>query len=421
LHGNDSIAAHALRGRTLMRLGRNQEAIETLEAGAKDAQIEGSSHARGELTMLIAAAQHRAGNLSAATEYFSAARAYVWSTTDSDLHSELARHLATMHWAEGNLEGAESDARQALRATSPMHKALALELLGAIESSRGHLHTYAACLEEALEALEELPWREVWIEGAIIRTLALLARDLELPGMAERVEERAASMVWTDETAAWHYETLRNLGWCAAVGGDHLKAFRLLRLSAENAPAKAWRVFAFLDRSFLAREMREPLFAAAELESGERLADSVDWEATTGDERCALLTLAELVAPKDPTRAEAILDRYRGIKRRMSVLVSQRDGLLRAAECHAFGIVLAASGQPGRGADLLNEAFELWRSKGFVWRATRTALEMAELTGDERHVVYARERAPRFPNSWFTSSPLLRRRADAADVTPLTA
>jgi tetratricopeptide (TPR) repeat protein len=396
-----------LRGRTLMRLGRMREAIATLEAGALQAQVDGSSHVRGELAMLTAAAFHRAGNVTEANEHFSAARAYVWSTTDADLHSELARHVATLHWSEGNLETAETQARQALRAKSPLHKALALELIGAIEGSRGHLQTQAACLEDALESLEQLDWREVWIEGAIIRTLAILARDVQLSGVAERVEHRAESMPWTDETAACRYDVLRNLGWCAAVGGDHLKAFRLLRESAEHAPTAAWRVSCFLDRSFLAREMQERLFAAAELESAERLAETVDWESTAGDERLALLLLSELVARHDVRRAESILERYRGIKRRMSVLLSQRDGLLRAIECHAYGVVAAAAGQTGRAAEMLDEAFAVWREFGFVWRATLTALEMAEMAGDARHVGYAREHVGSFPNSWFARSPAL--------------
>ena len=417
LHGNASLEANLLRGRALLRLGKPGKALVSLREGEAQAQIDASSHVRGQLAMLIAAASFRTGDVAGAQENFSAARAYVWSTTDTDLHAELSRHVALMEWAGGNLQQAEEHARQALRGASPLSKALALELLGAIEANRGHFHTQASCLEEALDFLEELPERDPFAEASILRNLAILSRDLPLLGVAERVEGRAESLAWTSALASTQHEVLKHLGWCAAVRGDHLKAFRLLRASGEIAPTAAWQVTCFLDRSFLAREMRERLFAAAELESAEALAKSIDWEETSGEERCALLLLAELLAPQDAMRGQALIDRYRSIKRKMSVLVNQRDGRLRAAECHAFGVVAAAAGERGRAAEMLDEAFELWSSIGFVYRATRTALEMAELTGDDRRLGYAREHVGKFPNSWFSRSSALASDRDVVEQT----
>ncbi|MBV9646762.1 MAG: hypothetical protein JO043_04790 [Candidatus Eremiobacteraeota bacterium] len=407
LHGNFAFAAHLLRVRALMRLARFPQALSWLEDAETLVREEGSSGERGEVAMLLGAIHHRMGHAGQAEEHFSVARAHIWSTNDSNLHAELARHLATMHWSQGDLEAAERHARLALSGRSLLNKALALELLGAVEGSRGHFHTQVACAEEALDLLEQLPQREVWVEGAILRTLAILTHQLTLRGVAERVERRVTSLPWTPEMSACHYETLRNLGWCAVVEGDHLKAFRLFRESALQAPSKAWQIFCFLDRSLLAREMGERLFAAAELEQAEHLAANVRWDEETGGERCALLLLAELIAPHEIGRAEAVLRRYRSIKPRMSALLSQRDGMLRALECHAYGIVAAHAGRRSTAAAMLEETFSIWRSLGFVWRATRTALEIADVLGDHRHIPYAREHVGRFPNSWFARSPVL--------------
>ena len=404
LHGNATLPASILRARTLMRLERLRDAAAELARAAQRAQDDATAMQRGEIAMLLAATQFRSGDATASEEHLAAARAYVWSTRDADLHSELDRHTATMRWAQGRLDDAERHARRALSGRSPLHKALALEMVGAIEGGRRHFQTQVACAEEALDVLAQGTCPDVWVEGALLRTLAVLAHQLGLGAVAERVEARALGLAWTPELAQQHYETLRNLAWCAVVAGDHLKAFRLFRESARYAPSTAWQLFSFLDRSYLAREMGERIFAAAELDEAERLASQVRWDATTGGERCALLLLAELVAANDPARAESILARYRAIKPGMSVLVSQRDGMLRALEAHAFGVVSAAAGQTARAGELLHESFDIWRSSGFVWRATRTAVELADMLGDRRHLDFARDRIAGFPNAWFARS-----------------
>ncbi len=67
----------------------------------------------------------------------------------------------------------------------------------------------------------------------------------------------------------------------------------------------------------------------------------------------------------------------------------------------AIAAVVRAEGQLDRATMLFKEAFEIWSSVGYEWRAASAALEIYTLTGEEFYLdVVAREAATR-PQSWI--------------------
>jgi hypothetical protein len=407
LHGNDSLPAIALAARSLLRLAKFgdeglERAIELLEESRERADREGGDAIRGELAMLLAAAYHRAERPDEAERAFFDARVYLWSTADAELQAELEYYEGLFAWAARNLDAAARHARAALNPASQSVHARALELLGAIAASAGNYLAQADYLDRALTHLERFAQRDVWVEGHILYNLSILARELNLDPITERVGGRVESLPWTDETAVPRFEALRHVGWCNALAGNHIRAFRLLRDSAEVAPSIPWRIIAFLDRSMLAREMGEKLFAEDEMQGAERLAARFDWSESSGDERLALLHLAEMAAERAPERAQQHIERYRSIKHKMSALhVFRADRRLRALECYAEATVARAHGQSDRAVLLFEEAFDIWSSIGYAWRAMVAALSLYELTRDVRFREYATINVPRFSSSWI--------------------
>jgi tetratricopeptide (TPR) repeat protein len=407
LHGNDSVPAAILSARALLRLakfggGRVAGAIELLERTRPEAEHGGDPAILGELNLVLGAAYHRFEQTERAEQAFLEARTALWPTRRTELKAELAYYEGAAAWTARDLDLATAHARDALSAKSVAVKGRALELLGAIVAGLGDYAGQSERLAGALTLAESFDERDVWVEGHVLYNLAILARELHLLPLVERIAARVETLTWTTETAVLRVEALRHIGWCYALAGDHLRAFRLLRTAADAAPTDPWRIFAFLDRAKLAREMGEKLFSDDELHGAQRLAKTIDWSESTGDERLALLYLAELTASHSPDDAQELIARYRAIKRKMSPLHAFRaDRRLRALECYSEAVVARAQGQQARAVMLFEEAFETWSTIGYHWRAVATALSLFELTRKRRFADYARRNASRFGSSWL--------------------
>jgi tetratricopeptide (TPR) repeat protein len=408
LHGNESLRAVILTARALLRLAkfggeRLDSAIELLEATRVRGDRDGSDALRGELAMLRATAYHRAELPDEAERSLFEARAYLWSTHHAELQAELEYYEGVYAWSSRDLDRASQHARAALNEASLSVHARALELLGAIAASSGNYLGQANYLERALTHIESFSERDVWVEAHILYNLSILVRELHLDSIVDRVGRRVESLPWTNETAVPRFEALRHVAWCNALSGNHVKAFRLLPESAEIAPTIPWRILAFLDRSMLARDMGETLFAEDEMQGAEAIAEGFDWTTSSGDERLALLQLAELTAQRAPERARHYIERYRAIKRRMSALHAFRaDRRLRALECYAEAIVVRAHNQNDRAILLLSEAFEIWSAIGYAWRGVVSSLLLYELTEEPHFRACASDNIQRFSASWIT-------------------
>ncbi len=379
---------------------RATEAVEALDAFRPYA--DDPHDLKGTYYTLLGAACARAGLQTRLDSALIEARAHVWSTSSISVNAEFEYYEAIRAWVAGEMLVSVQHARRALHREAPEVQVQALTLIAAVHARNGDYRAQVATLDEALGALSLFSERDVGLEAGVLLHIAAPTADLHLVDLAAQVSLRAKSLAWTADIASQQCQVLTELAWGRSLVGDHLGAFRLLRSAADVAPTPPARLLAILHRAFLAKELGEHVMAAEELDFAQRLAEGILWDETSGDERDSLRLLAELVAAVSPERAQRLLDRYRAIKTPISPLfLATSDRRWRAEECLAFGVVARAQGQMERAHTLLEEAFDIWSKINYIWRATRVAIELAEISDDARFVNYARSHIEQFPNSWL--------------------
>jgi hypothetical protein len=359
------------------------------------------------------------GDDETAVESELAARSRAYGVGSSEILAELSYYEALYIWSKGDLADARVKALRNVQAADEIPawlrdsaesypfsqrywKARSLELLGAIAALDGLCSAQARYLVDAFAEYDASQSSDIYVEASMLRNLAVLVRDIQSAELEKFVRIRLAKLPSNESTDPFRFHTIQALGWCSAMSGDHLGGLREFRQSSELAPNKALKVAAILDRCFLATELGESFFSAEQLEYASELSAQVDWERSDEDNRVVLLELARVVSLRDSATARALLDRYQGIKSRVGPLMMfSQDRRKRGYECMAIAAVVRAEGQLDRATMLFKEAFEIWSSVGYEWRAASAALEIYTLTGEEFYLdVVAREAATR-PQSWI--------------------
>jgi DNA-binding CsgD family transcriptional regulator len=191
--------------------------------------------------------------------------------------------------------------------------------------------------------------------------------------------------------------------WLFSLDGDRDTAFHKMRRAEEMAPAPAWRVWALAGRAFLAAAFSEPGSAREYAVLATEVSHGVDWAATTGEERVALLLLAEVLAVTDPPAATAVLQSYASLSRPMDPgQAMSGDPRLGALEEYVRGLERRARGDYVSASRLLKSAASRYAACGNLWRAALARIEHASLSGDLRELDDARDMvAEHFPSSFL--------------------
>ncbi len=400
LHGHATTEAAILASRAYARLGRLPEAVSALDAAPPD--VDASHELKGTYYTLLANWLRRCGDNERAEAALVEARVNAFSTRDVGVVAEYEYFEGRHAWSSRDLVSAQAHAVNATCPALPDH-ARTLQLQALIAASRGDYAAQVAFLRGGLEHIAAFDERDIFLEATLLEQLAGLMTDLYLPEEIRIVVARTASLEWTEAMKEQRYSIARCLGWCEAIGGNDLAAFRWLRDAAELAPSADLRVVATLDRCILAREMGQDLMAEDALDHAQRLADKVDWAKSAGDFRGGLLWLAEATAPRDPARARGYVARYKKIGKPMDpLLLARSDPRWTALEQFAFGTVAEHDGEKSRAVQHFLEALTIWKKAGYAWRAARAALRLHELTGERHYAAVARAQAAKFAASWLT-------------------
>jgi hypothetical protein len=395
-----------------MRVGHSEAALERLEVPRHDLL----HREIAESHLLRGAVLSRLSRNDEARRSFDSARVHTYASALVALEAELALSLAQLSLFERDLEAAESEAYRTLSLEAysfeagppyfvPLNqvRARAFDLLGFVEARRERYLEQSAFLCRALAEVALCEKRDVWLECSLLANLSLLVRDLNLEGEARILREHLVSE-WPVEATGFRFNVLRSLGMWAAVRGDHVGALRDLRAAAEFAPTPTLKLAATLDRALLARELHQSIMAREELDYAERLSSQIDWSNAPGQDRVVLLLQAEVFSKRAVAQGRRALDRFRAIKTKLSPkILGETDKRWRATEVFTEGIVLRGEEKFDAAAVYLAEAFSIWDTIGFRWNAARAALEIAEMTGEERFVEYVRREAELRPNSWLAS------------------
>lgn len=350
------------------------------------------------------------GNDDRALEAVEAAAKEISEGNFAELALQLPLYHALRAWAHRDFSATEMHARRAMASSHPETLALAGQFLGFVAASRGRYMEQIALVESALAELDRLPARDLWIEVSLLENLSGIVSNLYLPAVARRMSDRAEAIDWPDEMQAQHHHITRSLAYFRSLGSDPFLPFELLDRAAALAPSAAWKLVSRLDRIFLVQEMSgdrivQDFDIVAEIERAEEIAATIDWKGAEGEQRLGLLLLAEILAATRPKDAARYLELCRTLQGPMSpLLMAKSDARWTASENFVEGVVAAANGEKERGIDLIGKAFAFWNDVGYSSYATRAAIKLYELTGEERHIEWAFKESRRYPYSWLSDA-----------------
>jgi DNA-binding CsgD family transcriptional regulator len=316
------------------------------------------------------------------------------------LRDELAYHRASWLWTKDRRDDAEAIV-VALRASKVKDVRVRAKILESlIASSRERYFEQAALSLEAYRLAMDND--DVELQAYATRNLATLARELPMPQLRDVAKGAVERVPWTRDLREEQFKAVRAVGWCCALDGDYLNAFRLLKAASGLATSDHWRVTAALDRAYLARCLGEPRWSEQELLEANTLARDLDWHGRTSEEHGALVVLAELYSEIDGALSLAYLARYRElgqiVKPTEAFAHDQRMG---AMADHSTGVVHARLGDTQAAIANLEAAWEVLSTVHYDWRAGRTAIELYKLTKKSIWNERAREKLAGYPLSWL--------------------
>jgi DNA-binding CsgD family transcriptional regulator len=336
-------------------------------------------------------------------------------TPASPWYYDGIHYKALIAWMRQHHQEAEAGATLELDSPDPNNRARARILLSWIALRRGEILRQVDELQKALDELDTAHPTDQYFRANALFTLALLCRELPLRDVSERVRRIFESLPWTVGLRLEHFQVTRFLAAIDELDGNELSAFAGFRKAARLAPSEHWSVLCSLDRALLAKNTGENAFATEQLLEAHEIAQHVSWNEVTGEERSALLVLAELFAHDDPAIAEQYLARFRTLSTAVIPILSYgTDPRVKGFESYTQGVAWLRLGDVGEGKAALSEAWSIFEDFNYAWRAALCALALYELTHDRRWIQRAARRIDPWPQSWIA-----RRIAEAANTSVL--
>lgn len=389
--------AALLRARIFLRDDEYPSVIRLLTDRKGSGQTEPAQRA-----MLLGAANGEMAKFAAADEFFDEAERLARLKRDRDLQGEIAYYRTQRYLTEGKTETARELLALVQKARTPILRLRARYLESCVFAREGRYRKQADVLLDLLRKAESHGGEAAEIRADATQSLAVLAREMHVPGALAVVDAQLAGAAWPEDFAVQRFQALRAVGWCHALLGDYFNAFRYLKWSGEQPVGDAWRAVAACDRAYLARSNGEPLWTAQELAEAEDYAARADWQRARGEERTGLLLLAELFAPSDTSKAAFYLAQYDELsdsKSRHSQF--HDDPRLAAIAGYSSGVVHLATGKRRLGIESLRKSLDGFKKYGYEWRAGRAALRLFEAMRDESYLDIAKEKLRHYMGSWL--------------------
>ncbi len=197
------------------------------------------------------------------------------------------------------------------------------------------------------------------------------------------------------------FQITRFLAAIDELDGNVLGAFAGFKKAAPLAPSKHWSVICLLDRALLAKSTGEMAFATEQLHEAHEIAQRLSWSEVSGEERSALLVLAELFAHDDAAVADQYLARYRTLGSVTPILSYGTDPRVTGFKAYTQGVAWLRIGDVEEAKTSLEEAWGIFEDFNYGWRAALCALALYEATQDRRWVERAAQKIEPWPNSWI--------------------
>src|SRR5579872_1293535 len=150
-------------------------------------------------------------------------------------------------------------------------------------------------LRSAIAMFERDGYRcDLTMVGVALHAMLELAFELGDTEVVADGESAYDGIEWTADLQTYRFLCVRALAWHAFLQGEPARAQWLFKDSKDLAPTPAWQVMAHVDRAYVAQMSRNDAWAVEELHQAHKVARTVQWAATMGEERMALISLAVL-------------------------------------------------------------------------------------------------------------------------------
>ena len=317
-------------------------------------------------------------------------------------HDDALYYKALIAWMRHDYLEAEEAAGATLTSQVANHRARARILLSWVALRRGDVLGQVEELQRALDELETAVVPDQFLRANALYTLAALCRELPLHDVAQRVRTIYEALPWTKGLKLEHFQVTRLLAAIEELAGNELAAFAGFRKATRLAPSDHWSVLCHLDRAMLAKNTGEMAFAAEQLQEAYEIAQRLSWSEAAGEERSALLVLAELFAHGDAAIAEQFLARFRTLSSSVIPILSYgTDPRVKGFEAYTQGVAWLRLGDVGEGKAALNEAWSIFENFSYAWRAALCAMALYDATQDRRWIQQAAKRIEPWPRSWI--------------------
>jgi DNA-binding CsgD family transcriptional regulator/tetratricopeptide (TPR) repeat protein len=332
------------------------------------------------------------------------------------IKAEIAYFRAVAHWLKHEYSESARFAAVAERAKVDVVSVRAMELRGFIALAKFQFTQALGFFRRAQGAYAQCRGRDLGLATQIIYQIAFLEMNLRsarIPGTHSNINGRTipGSSFGPAIASTTRMRLLTADAWLYAHDGDRFTALRKAFDALGIAPTPAWRVWALAWGGGLFQAFGEIGIAHILAEDAAKLADSVDWNATTDEERIGLLYLAEVLAADSPAAAPAMLQRYDGLTSKMDPtrLLRDRDADPRLAgwDAHVRGMVARAVGDHERAGAWFRKAIDLFHSCGYLWREALALIELDATPIDTRGEIPLERAAiiirDNFPNSFLAA------------------
>ena len=373
--------------RALIRQGRLLDARQCL---TQSVSYHRTANDHATHLMLQAVIEAREGCLSEAEALFTQAlRLKAHHTISAEIRYEraLAQYLARRH----------SDARAALRAIRPnsgIVYARAIALEGWLDSAAGDDHSAQAAFGLALRALDECKTADMYLRASLVRALALTVAELDHNDDDDQILKEVQRVSWSKSLIREHVQTLRYIGLVHRRAGRLNDAMRLFGEAAGIQPGSAWEIIGLAECACLCLDFDGPigaLSAAGYVAHAQRLVDQLAWPMVFGEQRTALLLLAQAFARLgDGAAAKRLVEHFGPIEstqsRRSEIDAQCHDDRLSTYMQHTLGLVHAACGDIASGRASLSGAHRAWSRLGYRWRALEALNDLKRIDPRRRRI-----------------------------------
>jgi tetratricopeptide (TPR) repeat protein len=404
-------------------LGR-REPVGALGYLASIADIPESDAGRFRYAVQLGKAHAAVRDLPRAESWFEQARALCGALPDG-AHT-LAFHDLRMRWFRRDFDPAAREFALAAAHPDPSIASSAYAVRAWLHAGRGAYRDQAQDLMHAVSYLTRPGGEQLDVAALATSTHALAQLAFETANDDAVALARTAleTIAWTSDVRAAHYMTVRALGWDAFMRGRAAQAQWMFKDARALAPSQAWTVMAHLDRAYVARLSRNEGWAIEELAEAHRIARNVRWESCFDEQRQVLVVLAVLYAPVDAAIAQYYAATYSriGTENVDPSLALSTDRRARAHAHYAQGRVDQTLGRHESAVSALRDAYEIFDSAEFRYRAALAATALAEVTGEhvwrDRALAHAAH-YPDCPLAAAVDDAVAREEAMPAELTPL--